>query len=69
MYYSFVNARLNFSAVMDHLSTNIRLENTSPDTCSLNDVDMGLVMALLYAMDVSRVSQVSHLIKRAFCEE
>ena len=44
---------------MDYLSTNVRLENTNTETCSLNDVDMGLVMALLYALDVSRVSQVT----------
>ena len=30
-----------------------------PETCSLGDVDMGLVMALLYAIDVSRVPQLS----------
>ena len=46
--------------VMDFLASNVRLDTTShPETCSLGDVDMGLVMTLLYAIDVSRVPQLS----------
>jgi len=41
----------------NHLA-GIKLEDTNAD-CSLDDVDIALVMALLYALDISRVGQLS----------